>query len=247
MGVVTVTKTIILYSGGLDSFIGWNLLAHTRPGGNIGLVSTYFDLHTRYASKERQRFTGNIDIHDLIGMERLERPDGFLPQRNVMLVTAAAAHYPDADEIVLCGVRGEYSRDKHPQFYERMTRLLSYTAGRPVRVFSPFERMTKSQAVRAYLAAGLPRDLLFGTVSCYDAKSNACGRCMSCFRRWVALENNGMAKDETWDVPPWESTTFSSPSALRSLPKRVWWDFALAQRDVGLAYIRLRRRLHAGE
>lgn len=226
---------VLLYSGGLDSFIASRLL-------NASYRRVYIPVGSRYSSKERSWIDAAWVLNDMLKVTKLERSDGFVPQRNVMLVTLAQA-FADADEVVLCGVRGEYSRDKHPRFYRDMSRLLSYTAGKPVKVWSPFERMTKSEAVAEYLRQGYqPSDLLQLTVSCYDPEARACGRCMSCFRRWVALENNGLAQFEHWDAPPWQATKFKSPGVLRSLPPGMWLDFAMAQRDVVKAYYNVWKR-----
>lgn len=233
---------VLLYSSGLDSYIASRLLGPAyRP--------VYVDIGSRYGGKEAwwisQHHPQTEILRSAIYLGNLEREDGFVPQRNTLLITLVQAQY-DADEVVLCGVRGEYSRDKHPRFYRDTSQLLSYTAGKPVKVWSPFRRLTKSQAVKLYLDRGYPpADLINDTVSCYDASSFACGRCMSCFRRWVALENNGLAQEQAWGSPPWSSTSFSSPSTLRRLPVRQWLDFARAQRDVATAYYRLHRRQHA--
>lgn len=227
---------VILYSGGLDSFIGAALLEREQPGWK----KVYFNIGSRYSAKEAMLLPGDVYHYRAIRLAGLERDDGFVPQRNVLLVTAAQA-FNDADEIALCGVRGEYSRDKHPTFYRQASQLLSYTAGKPVRVFSPFERKTKSQAVAMYLKAGLPIAPLLQTVSCYHPTERACGECMSCFRRWVALENNGLQQE--WSKPPWDNVRRAPLSSLRQLPPRAWWDFAMAQRDVVFAYHRLHQRL----
>src|SRR5678815_2481898 len=132
---------ILLYSGGLDSYIAHYLL--TQDGTPWECV--YVDLGSRYSAKEKRTL---LLPHDTLYLPLggLEQDDGFLPQRNPMLITFAQAAY-DADNVALCAVRGEYSRDKHPEFFKRLSGLLSYTAGKQVRVGSPLARMTKTQAV----------------------------------------------------------------------------------------------------
>ena len=63
---------------------------------------------------------------------------------------------------------------------------------------------TKAQLVAEYLRAW-PPDLLYETVSCYDA-GGFCGRCQSCFRRWIAMSANGLEEEygspvREYDVP----------------------------------------------
>lgn len=237
-----MTNRVILYSGGLDSFAGYHLLNKRNPGE---WTKAYFQLGTRYGAKEANTLPGDVYFSDNLRLGEFERSDAFVPQRNVLLVTLAQAIY-SADEIALCGVKGEYSRDKHPKFYRQMSEILSYTAGKSVRVFSPFEKMTKSQAVRTLLEPDgrIRPELIAGimeTTSCYDPRSRACGQCMSCFRRWVALENNGLAHLTEWDNPPWRSE-FASAASLRKLPFGMLPDFTRAQLDVATAYWKLWRR-----
>lgn len=244
---------VILYSSGLDSFCGFHLLERQAPPGEHW-KRVYFDLGTKYADRELKSLAlgdmSNMDGGDILLLGDYEQEDGFVPQRNALLVTLAQAVY-GADEIALCGVRGEFSRDKHPQFYRQMSKLLSYTAGKPVKVFSPFEKLTKSQALRAYLRVfgtgedkSVVPEVISHTVSCYSGEDKPCGQCASCFRRWVALENNGLAGYEEllWKEPPWIAYKKKPVGTLRSLPKSQWLDFAAAQRDVITAYARLIRR-----
>ncbi len=235
---------VLLYSGGLDSHIAYHVL--TRGGQKWQRI--YFHLDSRYSQKEYDDLTRRNEIDDVVSMlsvEGMEQPDGFVPQRNLLLVTCAQAGYK-ADRVALAAVRGEGSRDKHREFFLQSSKLLSYTAGKSVRVFSPLLNLTKSEAVRYYLATGGNSDTLLGTISCYSAAQRACGECMSCFRRWVALENNGLTS-VVWDTPPWTwdgwrkidaAIAHKMPSSVIELKA-----FAAAQVDIGKAFYRLGRRL----
>jgi hypothetical protein len=233
---------IILYSAGLDSFAGYRLLDRRNPGE---WKKVYFPIGSRYGQKEFNVLPGDVYITKMLDLRILEQADGYVPQRNALFVTGAQAYY-DADEIALCGVKGEFSRDKHPKFYRQMSDLLSYTAGKPVRVFSPFERMTKTQAVRTLLEPGgkIRPEVAAGiaaTTSCYHPTLLACGDCQSCFRRWVASENNGLTHLTKWDSDPWVAH-IAPVSNLRRLPISQIGDFTRAQWDVVTAYWKLNRR-----
>lgn len=231
-----MTNRVLLYSGGLDSFIASSLW-------DRALTCVYYDLGTAYSAKERALLPTFVTVRNTIKLGHIERNDSWVPQRNTLLVTLAQAEF-DADEIALCAVRGEFSRDKHPQFYKRVSALLSYTAGKPVRVFTPFAKRTKTQAVRRYIDTGQPIAALLKTVSCYAASELACGHCMPCFRRWVAFENNGIAQFQKWGVAPWHNTTFRSVGEFKAnMPLRTWYDFGIANADVLTAYARLAMRL----
>jgi hypothetical protein len=56
--------------------------------------------------------------------------------------------------------------------------------------------VAKSQLVQRYHDNGGSLPKLLTSVSCYDAGEHHCGRCASCFKRWVALVN--VAKENKW-------------------------------------------------
>lgn len=241
--VVNPPYRVLLFSGGLDSTIAWHLLQHRGER----VIPLYVNLHSRYSEKELQ-VLNNLPISivlvdDAINLGDLEQEDGFVPQRNALLITYAQARY-NADVVYLCAVDGEYSRDKHSKFFKQLSTLLSYTAGKPVVAKSPLAGMTKTQAVRAYLNAGWPIDYLERTVSCYDTSLLHCGRCMSCIRAWVALENNGLVFSDRWNSSPWkEARSLRKPlSNLTKLPISEWTPFARNQFDLTRAlYLAWRR------
>ena len=159
-GLRTMTS-VLLFSGGLDSFILWHLLGYPTP--------VYVTLGHKYEQQELATIERlGIDIVRLAGPQvgQLEQADGHIPQRNLLLATtAAAALQPDI--IYLGAVRGETSRDKSGRFLGRTSRLLSFCE-QPVKVLAPARRWTKTQLVRRYLRR-LPDGItyLLATRSCY--------------------------------------------------------------------------------
>lgn len=188
-------KRIILYSGGLDSFICLWLLRRQSDDW----TPVYFDLNLRYTTKEimhMSRADGLNFVLTILDLGELERHDAYVPQRNVMLCAAAQALY-SASEIALCSVADDVYADNTTEFHTRMAELLSHTAGYPVRVFSPLlgaglEALTKVEAVAEYLRLGGDPEMLRKTVSCYDPVEVSCGRCKACTRRNAALAANGI-------------------------------------------------------
>ena len=231
-------STVVLYSGGLDSYMAYHLLR--RSGADVSAV--YVSLGTRYTRKELD----NLPLLDVpysvlhLPLGDFERDDAFVPQRNTLLMTLAQAAF-DADEVVLAAVQGEFSRDKHPEFFRRLSKTLSYSAGKPVVCRTPFAELTKSQALGAYLAAGLPAGPLYQTLSCYDPEQRACGKCMSCYRRWVALTNNDLPSEFAHPPADWiRQREQPSPGTLLALPVSQWLSFARAQVDAFRAHRRRR-------
>ena len=215
-------QRILLFSGGLDSYILWHLLDRPDP------------VYVRYGHKYQERELDTIAALQEIepklqvafldgpGIGSLEQPDGHIPHRNLLLVTTAAANM-DPAIIYLGALRGEASRDKSYRFLRRTTRLLSLCE-HPVKVLSPSKRYTKTQLV-ALFARQFPEKLerLSVTRSCYADTGLPCGRCVACFKRWVAMTNNGI--EEAYEVSPGfgveRSVSGLLPYMLR-MPVREW-------------------------
>lgn len=193
-----MANDVLLYSGGLDSFIAAALLTpdtllHVAMGG-------------RYSTAETGHLTRPpgcpepVTIHLPIG--RWEREDLIVPGRNAFLVLAAANY---GDTVHLAATAGDRVTDKDDEFAARLNHLLAHIyapqwwlpTGRPVEVRLPFKRWTKREMVAEYLRRGLPAAALLDTFSCYAPTGDGdtlreCGRCKPCMRKWVALAANGV-------------------------------------------------------
>jgi len=207
---------ILLFSGGLDSFITWRMLdkpqcLYVRLGqpyeqaelGAIGSLLDCVDIHLVEASLGRHY--GHLAHHD-----------GHIPHRNLALVTAAAAL--GAESVCIGALRGETSRDKSGRFLRDASRLLTYLE-HPVEVVAPFRHLTKTKLVAAYLErfpSEHDRGLLSRTRSCYDWQGPSCGECQACMRRWVAMTLNGI--EEEYRTPPARAMR----NILRRQPGRPW-------------------------
>ena len=218
----------LLFSGGLDSFIYWRLLKEP--------TCLYVPMGHRYGGLEYNRVKRMRTRHpslEIIFCERLplgawERPDAYIPFRNLILATFAALP-EDVTAVYLGAVAGESSRDKSTRFFNDASRLLSFLEGRKIQVAAPYRHLTKAQLVALYLKEGHPADDLYNTTSCYNPRgtySNPegfCGRCRACFRRWVAMYANGL--HEQYYSPPWEFEV-GTPSQwlanLKQVPLREW-------------------------
>lgn len=213
-------KRILLFSGGLDSLIAWRLL--NMPD------CLYFAIGHKYQEAELasihrlQNFIEtnfneklNVIISNRLQIGDLEEVDGHIPYRNELFVSvAAAAGY---NKIYIGALAGETSRDKSWRFLNDTSKYLSFLEQRQIEILAPFKRMTKTDLVKKYLinySTDLDRQLLLQTTSCYNANANdlnfRCGQCMSCFRRWVALENNGLTEEYKFNPAEWEQAKIES-------------------------------------
>jgi len=120
-------------------------------------------------------------------------------------------HY--GETIWLGSVSGDRSFDKDEIFYNHMETLLNHmwqeqhwTEERKFTVSSPFKDRTKTDLVEEYLIKGGSTQSLLHSYSCYEGEQQHCGHCKACFRKWVALENNGIVTDDQyWKEVPWDA------------------------------------------
>lgn len=188
-------RKALLSSGGMDSF----LLAH-EPELD-GAVHVFVDVGQAYLDKELDaaRYVADTTLSELIVVRAANlcahehKPTGIIPFRNAELILCAAQY---AEAIYLGIIADEVNSDKSPEFLAAMTDVLNishrgqyWTEGRTFELRTPFREYTKTQLVQRYLGRGGSMGHLLRSVSCYDGGEYHCGRCSSCFKRWVALTN----------------------------------------------------------
>lgn len=110
-----------------------------------------------------------------------------LPNRNAVLINIAAAHCSCSTTIVVAAHRtpAPYA-DCHPTFYTRMSKAISFSTNGKVDVEAPFIRLTKYQVLKKGWEAGMSRQDMEDTVSCYEGIN--CGKCPACKSRKEALD-----------------------------------------------------------
>jgi 7-cyano-7-deazaguanine synthase len=210
-------KKVLLFSGGLDSFIAWRLLDHPQP--------LYLRLGHAYEREEIASINGlEQQVSSLCVLRRshlnltgLYQQDGHVPVRNLLLASVAVAE-TGASTVYLGALRGESSPDKSAQFFRAASHALSVSEGRPITLAAPFHHLTKTGLVAAYLRRYPNETHLLGyTRSCYTSSALPCGQCMACFRRWVAMSLNGI--HENYANPPWRWQTVQSSN------RAEWWNY----------------------
>ena len=198
-------KSVLLYSGGMDSVIIDHLL---KPD-----ILLNISMNSNYDARERKSFPDKeiIFLDNVINLSRFERDDAIVPNRNAHLVLLAS-HY--GETIWLGSVSGDRSFDKDEIFYHHMETLLNHmwqaqhwTEERRFTVSSPFKDRTKTDLVEEYLEKGGQPQYLLDSYSCYEGEQQHCGQCKACFRKWVALENNTVEhnRDTYWKEAPWNA------------------------------------------
>lgn len=188
---------ILLFSGGLDSYIAWHFLHEPK--------TLFCDLGHRYAVHEFpvvKRLVPDTIIDSRLNLADWEEKDANIPLRNAFLVMIAS-HY-DKD-IVLVVQRGEMNiPDRSPHFFNSFGEWLSFLREGTYTVSTPFFAMTKTQMVAWYLNWRHDPEVLKSTRSCYSVGELPCGNCAACFRRWVAFYNNDLEEEYEQDIKKYD-------------------------------------------
>lgn len=217
-------KTILLlYSGGLDSYLLYKLWESEYPSHN--LICLNYNLGQEYADKELHSIhkliqSGEVDgnkfvfknidwLDDsstLIGKENSLSGNIIIPGRNAVLATLAACNYLP-DEIWMGALKGEdheKSTDKNETFRTLINSQLQYVLQKNIEVRFPFieRKMGKYEIVDwALNDLKIPLETLTSTSSCLSGESGNCGKCVVCFRRWgIFYSLTGMT--ENYNVHP---------------------------------------------
>lgn len=138
---------------------------------------------------------GGEAVPDLASLspEELTQPPTYVPNRNMMLLSMAAA-YAEAhgmtDLYYGAQAQDEYGYwDCTKDFLKRMNDVLALNRKRPITIHAPFVSKSKGETVRLGVELGVD---FRQTWSCYRGGENACGTCPTCVERLNAFKANGI-------------------------------------------------------
>ena len=203
-------KSILIYSGGLDST---TLLYEYKDSIALAVTFDYGSKHNAreiaYAKENCKRlgikhliiplsFIGQYFKSDLL-MGGGEIPEGayaddnmhstVVPFRNgIMLAVAAGlAESYGLDTVLLANHSGDHAiyPDCRPEFVEAMDRAVQAGTYEGIRVVSPYCHITKRDIALRGKDLGIDYSL---TYSCYKGGEKHCGKCGTCVERKEALE-----------------------------------------------------------
>jgi 7-cyano-7-deazaguanine synthase in queuosine biosynthesis len=191
-----------LYSGGIDSYIGYLYLTH-ELGVNVQPI--YFHLKHRYAFEEIQTILkvhpNTYILESFLNLGQVEAKNAHIPYRNIFLVLATASlHYFDNTPITIYinSMADDQVSDQGPKFIEQMNNLLEYhTNNKHIRLKSSMPlNWTKFDAVDWYLSKGFEKErLAYDTFSCYNPIDHKeCLACKACFRKNTLLYYAGVKR-----------------------------------------------------
>ncbi|HDL74906.1 MAG TPA: hypothetical protein ENH06_00780 [bacterium] len=182
-------KRVLLYSGGMDSFI-ISKLAHWD-------VLLFIDSNSRYSAIEREfllrQKLNNLVIDVRLNLSDLEMESAMVPLRNLYFVMMGSYY---GDTICLGSTLGDRSTDKDHDFANLSSSLLSHIykkswwcEGRKIFIDLTWKKFTKGDLIYKYLDLEFPlEDLITKSFSCYyPINGRACGKCKPCIRKWISL------------------------------------------------------------
>ena len=189
--------SILLMSGGLDSFVQWRLLGQPKM--------VYFAIGHKAQDRELNmlqhiydKFGGEMNISHSLTLGRWEQNNGYIPFRNLLFLIQATNY---SQNIVICQI-AEWAPDKNKSFYRKTEKLLKscgtgtfqkiYTHPK---IYAPFSGYTKTQLVHEYIKRYPASDLTNYTTSCYSGHVLNCGECHACMSRHIAMTNNGIYEE----------------------------------------------------
>ena len=182
-------KPILLYSGGMDSWLIDKLLDEEHD-------LLHVRLGTKTELQERLRLPKGTITVDLSVLEQFEVKSGthLLPLRNLFLVSIASLY---SDKVILGSVGGSVHYDNGCRFAIDMTDILSRLLSeqhRKVTVSTPYSVFSKGQLLGLYLRkGGNPVKCWRESFSCYEPNEDGtpCMKCRACEAKIAAFRENG--------------------------------------------------------
>jgi len=143
----------LLYSAGLDSFIGKQYLLSI--GRKFDCI--YFDLETKYSKFEIEKIESlpleegkcPVSVHyDFLKMTSLEKEDAYVPNRNFLLaIMANALGY---NKIWINGSASDRICDNNKRVFDNLSKLLTETRKDYIEISSPFWDVYKEDMIVWY-------------------------------------------------------------------------------------------------
>lgn len=208
--------TVVIYSGGMDSFT----VLHRALNQGLEVSALSFDYGQRHARElevaarvcrrlgvphqvvDIRAIHGLVDNSALTDASRA-MPEGdygeenlaatVVPNRNMILLSLAIAKAVNigAGRVDYGAHGGDHMLypDCRPAFVQAMNAVAGIANFEPVEIHAPYLHATKAQILADGLAMGLD---YVDTWTCYRGEALACGRCGSCRERLTAFAANGV-------------------------------------------------------
>lgn len=233
---------VVILSGGMDSTIALRLCCEKYGSENVRALTYYYgQKQSEEINKARQStaalhvkhkvldlsilgdismgFSANIDanvdmptIRDVLGDPR---PKTYVPNRNMILLSIAAA-YAEVENlsVIVTGlqIHDQYGyHDTTERFVEKINSVLSENRIIKIKTIAPFSDLNKLEEIKLLQALDGNTDLLKHTLTCYNPDYStlenvlSCGKCPSCSERISNFAKAGVIDPVEYAINiPWE-------------------------------------------
>jgi 7-cyano-7-deazaguanine synthase len=215
--------TVVLLSGGLDSTVLLHLVRRRLCAGAVHALSfDYGQRHSRELDCAREQAAlagaashdvldmsflggllaggtalvrGGAEVPDLdaLSPEMRDQPPTYVPNRNMVLLSLAAAHaeaHGVSDVFYGAQAQDEYGYwDCTPAFVDRVNAVLALNRRDAVTVHAPLAQSSKAGNIRLGMELGVD---FSKTWSCYRGGEHPCGTCPTCVERARAFAEVGI-------------------------------------------------------
>lgn len=197
-----VDKKILCFSGGIDSLIAFHYLNAPE--------TIYVKYNHKYQNKEidcieklKKIVPGlRTAFYDgpSLGMFE-EGPKAYISKRNFH-IALCASHF--ANHIYICGNKEDIFDDNNRTAYDIMSFAMNQTQSLKepkITIESPFWDWSKTNIIKWFMEEyklDYVEKVLKTSISCYDIKPGSCGNCVSCYRKWKAMEQAGLKNTHKW-------------------------------------------------
>jgi len=205
-------KVAVMVSWWLDSYI---MYYYAKKNG-YQPIPIRVDLWQPYREKELEAIKQfdfykdiiQISVSDFVSKipTNVDKQNQIIPWRNLLLWILWANF---GEEVWIGALHSEWhwkERDKSFKFFEDTTNLLTYIFNivrERTEIKTPFFHLTKTGVVKRAINNGISIDDLKKTSTCYDNEYHNCWECSTCFKRRMAMVNNGL--EEEYQNNPRES------------------------------------------
>lgn len=216
-------KTVLVYSGGLDSTV---LLYHLHSAGDtVSTLSIHYGQRHAKELECARRITSDLGIehrevdlttiNQLLGGSSLTDKDlsiphghyeednmksTVVPNRNMILLSLATgwAISQEADCVSYAAHSGDHAiyPDCREEFADALDKTIRLADWKEVYLNRPFVGLTKADVVKRGAKLGVPFET---TWSCYEGKELHCGRCGTCIERREAFHLAGVEDPTPYD------------------------------------------------
>ena len=216
------SKVVVIYSGGMDSFTVLNRALN--DGKQIFALSfDYGQRHVKeleYAANVCNSMNIKHKVIDISSINQLlsgssltddiDIPEGHyeeesmkstvVPNRNMILLSLAVGYAVsvDASQVYYGAHSGDHAiyPDCRPEFVEKMNNVCQIANYKPVEIYSPYLKQSKTDILTDGLKMGLDYSQ---TWTCYNGREKACGKCGACQERLEAFAENNHIDPLTYE------------------------------------------------